>query len=390
MQTYIPRHIQAQIKEFLIDFPVVAILGPRQCGKSTLARMMVPHYKNSVYLDLERPSDVRKLQDPELYFNMHKGNLICLDEIQRVPDIFPVMRSIVDDHKKKGHFLLLGSASRDLIKQSSESLAGRIAYRELTPFLYSELFPQSKTASGNGFEKLWLRGGFPESFLARNNGASMQWRENFIRTFLERDIPQLGFQIPAQAMQRLWRMVAHNHGQMLNASRLGQSLGISHTTARSYIDLLSQTFMVRILDPFIPNVKKRLVKSPKVYIRDSGILHALLEIETMDRLLGHPIYGFSWEGFVIENILSCLSDWRAAFYRTSSGNEIDLIIEKGKKRLAIECKASSAPSVSKGFDLAMQELHIDQAWIIAPIDEAYPVSKHITVSSLMHFLKTAP
>ena len=388
MQTYIPRLIQAHIKELLVDFPVVAILGPRQCGKSTLARIMVPQYKNSVYLDLERPSDVRKLQDAERYFNMHKDNLLCLDEIQRVPDIFPVMRSIVDEHKKKGHFLILGSASRDLIKQSSESLAGRIAYRELTPFLYSELFPPSKTASGNGLEKLWLRGGFPESFLARTNGVSTQWRENFIRTFLERDIPQLGFQIPAQAMQRLWRMIAHNHGQILNSSRLGQSLGISHTTARSYIDLLSQTFMVRILSPYIPNVKKRLIKSPKVYIRDSGILHALLEIETMDHLLGHPVYGFSWEGFVIENILSCLPDWRAAFYRTSSGNEIDLIIEKGKKRHAIECKASSAPSVSKGLDVALQELHIDQAWIIAPVDEAYPISKHITVSSLMHFLKT--
>ena len=234
MQTYIPRQIQSQIKEYLIDFPVVAILGPRQCGKSTLARAMVQKYKNSVYLDLERPSDLRKLQDAELFFNMYKDNLICLDEIQRTPDIFPVMRSIVDEHKKKGHFLILGSASRDFIKQSSESLAGRIAYMELTPFLFSELSPPHKTVD-NGLEKLWLRGGFPESVLARNNSASIQWRENFIRTFLERDIPQLGFQIPAQAMQRLWRMIAHNHGQVLNASRLGQSLGISHTTARSYV-----------------------------------------------------------------------------------------------------------------------------------------------------------
>ncbi len=386
MQTYIPRRIQSQIKEHLINFPVVAILGPRQCGKSTLARAMVQKYRNSVYLDLERPSDVRKLQDPELFFNMYEDNLICLDEIQRTPDIFPVMRSIVDEHKKKGHFLILGSASRDLIKQSSESLAGRIAYMELTPFVYPELAAVKKKAV-SGLEKLWLRGGFPESVLARNNEASMQWRENFIRTFLERDIPQLGFQIPAQAMQRLWRMIAHNHGQVLNASKLGQSLGISHTTARSYIDLLSQTFMVRILSPFIPNVKKRLIKSPKVYIRDSGILHALLEIETMDHLLGHPVYGFSWEGFVIENILSFLPDWKAAFYRTSSGNEIDLIIEKGRKRLAIECKASSAPSASKGLDLALQELHIETAWIIAPVAEAFPISKNITVSPLMHFLK---
>jgi len=386
MQTYIPRHIQPQIKERLIDFPVVAILGPRQCGKSTLARAMVQKYRDSVYLDLERPSDARKLQDPEIFFNLYKKNLICLDEIQRAPDIFPVMRSIVDDHREKCHFLILGSASRNLIKQSSESLAGRIAYMELTPFLYPELITLYKK-EGGGLKKLWLRGGFPESVLARNNGASTIWRENFIRTFLERDIPQLGFQIPAQAMQRLWRMIAHNHGQVLNASRLGQSLGISHTTARSYIDLLSQTFMVRILSPFIPNVKKRLIKSPKVYIRDSGILHALLEIETMEQLLGHPVYGFSWEGFVIETILSRLPDWRAAFYRTSSGNEIDLIIEKGGKQIAIESKASLAPSASKGFVLALQELGIETAWIIAPIEEAYPVSKNITVSPLMHFLK---
>lgn len=387
MQTYIPRQIEPYLKKHLIDFPVVAILGPRQCGKSTLAHQVIQNYQNSVYLDLERPSDLRKLQDPELFFNRYRDNLICLDEIQRTPDIFPVMRSIADAHKKKGHFLILGSASRDLIKQSSESLAGRIAYMELTPFVSPEVFSLNKKAS-HGLEQLWLRGGFPESFLARDNSASTRWRENFIRTFLERDIPQLGFQIPAQAMERLWRMVAHSHGHILNASRLGQSLGISHTTARSYIDLLSQTFMVRILNPYIPNVKKRLVKSPKVYIRDSGILHTLLEIETMDHLFGHPVYGFSWEGFVVENILSCLNGWRAAFYRTSSGNEIDLIIEKGKKRLAIECKASSAPSASKGFELALQELHIETAWIIAPIDDAYPVSKHITVSSLMHFLKT--
>ena len=386
MQTYIPRHIQPQIKERLIDFPVVAILGPRQCGKSTLARAMVQKYRDSVYLDLERPSDARKLQDPELFFNLYKENLICLDEIQRAPDIFPVMRSIVDEHRKKGHFLILASASRNLLKQSPESLAGRIAYMELTPFVYPELVTPHKK-EGDGLKQLWLRGGFPESVLARNNGASTIWRGNFIRTFLERDIPQLGFQIPAQAMQRLWRMIAHNHGQVLNASRLGQSLGISHTTARSYIDLLSQTFMVRILSPFITNVKKRLIKSPKVYVRDSGILHALLEIETMDQLLGHPVYGFSWEGFVIETILSWLPDWRAAFYRTSSGNEIDLIIEKGRKRIAIECKASLAPSASKGFVLALQELHIETAWIIAPIDEAYPVSKNITVSPLPHFLK---
>lgn len=387
MQTYIPRNIQAQINEYLIDFPVVAILGPRQCGKSTLAHTIVQKNKNSVYLDLERPSDLRKLQDAELFFNMHKNNLICLDEIQRTPEIFPVMRSIVDEHKKKGHFLILGSASRDLIKQSSESLAGRIAYMELTPFVSTELFSSNKQASA-GLMKLWLRGGFPESFLARNNTVSTQWRENFIRTFLERDIPQLGFQIPAEAMQRLWRMLAHNHGQVLNSSRLGQSLGISHTTVRSYIDLLSKTFMVRILTPFIPNIKKRLVKSPKVYLRDSGILHTLLEIETMDHFLGHPIYGFSWEGFVIENILSCLSDWRAAFYRTSSGNEIDLIIEKGKQRIAVECKASSAPTVSKGLDLALRELQIESAWIIAPIDEAYPISRNVMVSPLMQFLKT--
>jgi hypothetical protein len=387
MQTYRQREIQSDIKECLLDFPVVAILGPRQCGKSTLAHYIVKGHKNSVYIDLERPSDVRKLHDAELFFTMHKDSLICLDEIQRALDIFPVIRSIVDEHQMKGHFLILGSASRDLIQQSSESLAGRIAYLELTPFLFTEACPENEYSRELLF-KFWLRGGFPESFLARNNDASVRWRENFIRTFLERDIPQMGFRIPAESIRRLWTMLAHNHGQLLNSSRLGESLGASHTTIRSYIDLLVQTFMIQALKPLIPNIKKRMIKSPKIYIRDSGILHTLLEADTMDKLICHPVYGSSWEGFVIESILSCLRGWKAAFYRTSSGTEIDLVIEKGKHRFAIECKASSAPKVSKGFSMALQELEIDEAWIISPVEEAYPVAKNITVSPLKHFLKT--
>ncbi|MCP4268607.1 MAG: ATP-binding protein [Candidatus Brocadiaceae bacterium] len=386
MQTYIPRLVQKETKECLCDFPVVTILGPRQCGKSTLAHHISSKFKNTIYLDLEKPSDLRKLEEAELYLQTHSDQMICLDEIQRKPDLFPVLRSLIDEKKKKGRFLILGSASRDLISQSSETLAGRIAYIELTPFLYPEISQKSKSIK-NLF-RLWIRGGFPESFLARNEISSIRWRENFIRTFLERDIPQLGFRIPVKSIQRLWGMLAHNHGQIINSSRIGESIGASHITIRSYIDLLVQTFMVRVLPPHEPNLKKRLIKSPKVYIRDSGILHTLLEIEDFDNLMGHPVYGASWEGFVIENIISKLPKWNASFYRTSSGTEVDLILQKGKKKIAVECKASTAPQVSKGFWNALKDLAINEAWIISPVKEEYPVKKNVKVSPLETFLNT--
>lgn len=385
MQGYIARKLHARIRELMRDFPAVAILGPRQCGKTTLALAIAKETGPSIYVDLESPSDARKLTDPEIYLRQHQDRLVCLDEIQRQPDLFPLLRGLIDAHRRGGRFLILGSASRDLIRQSSESLAGRIAYLELTPFLLSEVAAPSPVDPSLE-QALWLRGGFPESYLARDSAASLEWRENFIRTFLERDIPQLGFNIPAETLRRLWRMLAHLHGQQLNSSRLGEAIGVSHTTVRSYLDLLSQTFMIRLLQPQHANLKKRLVKSPKVYVRDCGILHALLQIDDREELWGHPVYGVSWEGFVIENLISELDRWTPTFFKTAAGAEIDLVFTKGRKRIAVECKASSAPEVGKGFWNALRDLEIKEAWIIAPVKESYPIERGVFVINLMDFL----
>ena len=379
--SYISRRIEPELLECLKSFPAVAVLGPRRSGKSTLAKATIAGAKQSIYLDLERPSDLDKLTDPELYLDLHMDNLICLDEIQRSPDLFPVLRGVIDERGKAGQFLILGSASRNLIRQSSESLAGRIAYLELTPFLLSEVETNVKVAP------YWLRGGFPESILARSNSDSVRWRQNFIRTFLERDVPQLGIRIPARSLERLWRMCAHYHGQQLNQSVLGGALGVSHTTIRSYLDLLAETFMIRLLPPLLPNLKKRLIKSPRVYLRDSGILHTLLDIETEDDLLGHPVRGSSWEGMVIENILGEFRDWRGYFYRSAAGTEINLVLEKGRIRIAVECKLSTAPEVGKGFWSALKDLEIEEAYIVAPVKASFPIGQGVKVTSLSEFIK---
>jgi hypothetical protein len=388
MQGYVPRAIQDLIDARLADFPVVAVLGPRQCGKTTLIRETVGRHAGVAYLDLERPSDLAKLRDPELFFNLQRSqggiSLFCLDEIQRAPELFPLLRSLADEERRNGQFLLLGSASRDLLRQTSESLAGRIAYLELTPFLASEL-PGDDDAGA--LTRLWVRGGFPRSFLAANDESSRAWRESFVLTFLERDLPQLGFNVPAATLNRLWRMLAHLHGQTLNSSQLGAALGVSHTTVRSYLDLLTQTFMVRLLEPFATNTKKRLVKSPKVYLRDSGILHSLLQIDHLDDLLAHPGCGESWEGLVIENVIAALPRWQPSFYRTTDGAEIDLILERGQRRLAIECKVSAAPVVSRGFWSALEDLGIKEAWVVAPVKEPYPLRANVTVTPLQVLLE---
>jgi hypothetical protein len=386
MQEYIKRTAYARIHDLLQDYPAVALLGPRQCGKTTLALELVKRYEKSAYLDLEKPSDRRKLHDPEAFFQLHKNRMLCLDEIQRAPEIFQVLRSIIDDDRRAGRFLILGSASRDLIRQSSETLAGRIAFQALTPFLLSEVSAVTKVRDSSA-RRLWLRGGFPPSFLSPSEESSLLWRENFVQTFLERDIPQLGFNISAQTLRRLWQMLAHTHGQQLNSSRLGEALGVSHTTMRSYIDLLTQTFVVRTVLPFYVNIKKRLVKSPKVYVRDSGLLHALLEIETHENLLGHPVYGASWEGFVIENIISELSRWQPFYFKTAAGAEIDLVLVKGRRLVAVECKSSSAPEVTKGFWNALKDLGTKEAWVIAPVKESYPIEKNVQVARLEDFLE---
>ena len=379
MHNYRNRTISSAVTNKLTNTPAVAILGPRQCGKSTLAKKIISEIDRAVYLDLESPSDINKLRDAEAFFKLNAGNLICLDEIQRAPDLFPMLRSVIDRTGRNGQFIILGSASPDLLKQSSESLAGRLAYFELTPFLACECITRNSTKE---LRKLWLRGGFPRSFLARNEHESCAWRLDFIRTFLERDIPQLGFQIPAKKLGRFWNMCAHVHGQVLNSSKLGESLSVSHHTVRSYVDLLEQTFLLRVLTPYEANMKKRLIKSPKIFIRDTGLLHALLSIETHNDLLGHPVYGFSWEGFAIENLISSLPQWKPFFYRTASGSEIDLILEKGRRVVAIECKASTAPEVTRTFRTGLEILEIKEAWIVAPVKEAYPVDKNISVAPI--------
>lgn len=375
MHEYRQRSVSTYIVNRLHSNPAVALLGARQVGKSTLAEMMIEAFPNAMYLDLERPSDLNKLADAEAFFQQFKDRMICLDEIQRAPELFAVMRGIIDRNKRNGQFLLLGSASRDLIKQSSESLAGRISYLEITPFTRTE-------TTDLDVNRLWLRGGYPRSLLHADNATSFQWREDYIRTFLERDIPQLGFLIPAKTLGRFWRMLAHCHGQTLNASKLADSMGVSAHTIRKYIDLLEQTFVVRTLQPWAGNTKKRMVKSPKVYIRDSGLLHALLDIELMDQLFAHPVYGASLEGFMIENLLTQLPRWQASFYRTSNGAEIDLVLERGGMRVAVEVKASTSPKLGKGNWSAFDSLKADRCYVLAPVDCTYPMRGNVMVMTL--------
>jgi hypothetical protein len=382
MQGIIYRYLTDTVKRRLKNNPVVAILGPRQCGKTTLAGQIVKKMKKSVYLDLENPGDLAKLDDPLAFFSLHNEDLVCLDEIQRAPELFSILRSITDERARNDQFLILGSAGPDLIHQSSESLAGRIAYLDLTPFLLPEL----ESGQKEGIRELWLRGGFPRSYLAEDLDISFEWRQDFIRTFLERDVGMLGFRLPPIRLGRFWKMCAHIHGSLLNASKLADSLGVSSHTVRSYIDLLEHTFMVRVLLPDAPNLKKRLVKSPKIYIRDSGILHTLLDIRTHDDLLSHPIIGASFEGFAMENILAFANNWEPSFYRTSAGAEIDLILRKGRRTLAFELKSSTVPRVSKGFWNALEDLSPDEAYVVAPVKEPYPMKGDVMVSPLQEII----
>jgi uncharacterized protein len=371
MQSLIKRSLEQKIKTKLASTPVVAIIGPRQCGKSTLAKMIIEDLEQFVYIDLEKPSDLNKLRDPEAYLGNYRNALICIDEVQFKPDLFPLLRSLVDENQRNGQFLILGSASPQLLKQSSETLAGRISYLELAPFNTGEIT--------TNYKKLWLRGGFPRSFLAPDEETSYEWRQDFIQTFLQRDLSNLGLQIPSQLVYRLWQMIAHVQGHVFNASKLGSALGVTNHTIRRYIDILAQTFMVRVLEPFEGNLKKRLIKSPKIYIRDTGILHTLLDIENLDDLYAHPEFSPSWESFAIEQILTSLPKWKPFFYRTSSGNEIDLILVRGQKRIAIEAKASMSPTIGKGTIQALDDLNITQAWIVAPVGETYSYGKGVMV-----------
>jgi len=382
MHELINRNIQSFVNENLSIFPAIAILGPRQCGKSTLVKMVYENNESYLYLDLQNLNDLNKLQEPVLFFQANEHHSICLDEIQLAPELFSVLRSEIDRNRRPGRFILLGSASRDLIQKNSESLAGRIGFIELTPFTTGEVVHDSD------FEltKYWLRGGYPDSYLATTDQGSMLWKENFIRTYVERDIPQLGFQIPALQLRRLLTMCAHNQGQLFNSSKIGESLGVTYQTVRRYIDLMEQTFILRTLLPFEKNIKKRLVKSPKIYIRDSGLLHRLLQLDDFNALLGNPVFGASWEGFVIENIISSLYDCKFSFYRSASGDELDLLIERAGRLIAVECKASTAPQVTRGFWNAIETIQPDKTYIIAPVSTPYHFKNGVEVCGVIDFL----
>lgn len=370
------RQLQRLVQQRLRHAPAVVLLGPRQVGKTTLAGDIAALHPGAVVLDLERESDRAALERPELFFAAHRDRLLVLDEVQHLPRLFEALRPEIDAHRRPGRFLLLGSASGELLRQSGESLAGRVAYLELTPFLAAELAPDLA-----GLQSLWLRGGFPLSWLAPDDDASFIWRQDFIRTFLQRDLPGMGLRIPADALRRFWQMLAHLQGQMFNASQLGQSLGgASHSTATRYLDVLVDTMMVRRLPPHLPNLGKRLVKSPKVYLRDSGLLHALLGLATVRDLQGHPVAGASWEGFVVEQVAAQLpADARLSFYRTAVGAEIDLIVEHRARTFAVEVKFSSAPKPARGFWQALRDLRIEQAYVVAPVARRYPLAEGVEV-----------
>ena len=377
---YIQRGVEAKIAESLVEVPVTAILGPRQCGKTTLARRMVDSHLlgEVVFLDLERISDQRKLDDAEWFLSRQGGKLVVLDEIQRIPELFSVLRVLSDDPERRFHFLVLGSASPALLRQSSESLAGRIRYHELTPLLRQEC----RDARKDNLEQHWVRGGFPGSLLARSESASLAWRESFTQTFLEKDVAQLGVGSSPELLGRLWRMLAHHHGQMLNTAALGQALGVSHTTARKYVGILAQSFMLRLLLPLEANFGKRLVKTPKVYIRDTGILHSLLEIEDMNGIQGHPVIGASWEGWCIEQLCAALPGWRPSFCRTSNGEEVDFILERGSRRLAFEFKASISPQLTRGCVTMIGDVAPEHTWIVCPIAKGWEMRQGVSVASL--------
>jgi predicted AAA+ superfamily ATPase len=379
----IKRRIQASVEASLKKYPVVGIIGSRQSGKTTLAKMIRKGIsKKVIYLDLELPSDMNKLLDPELYLGQFINCLVIIDEIQRMPSLFPLIRALVDRKRISGRFLILGSASPELIRHSSESLAGRIIYHELSPISIDE-------TRYKNIRQLWLRGGYPLSYLAGNSEDSFSWREAFIKTYLEMDIPQLGIRVPSAQLRRFWTMLAHSHGQLWNASQIAGSLGISAPTVRSYLDILEETFIARRLQPYYSNIKKRLIKATKVYIRDSGILHSLLRIGDVEDLMGNPVLGRSWEGFVVEQIIGLLpAGWSYFFYRTNAGAEIDLLLmDKKNKPVAIEIKYSASPKAARGFWNALEDLSCRKAFIVYPGDETYLSGKNLITLSVKELKK---
>lgn len=376
----IPRQAKPVVQGMLARAPAVVLTGPRQVGKTTLA-LEIARERDAAYLDLERPSDAAKLASIEDYCARHADRLVVFDEIHRMPGLFQPLRSIIDERRREGrptgHFLCLGSASLDLLRQSGETLAGRVAHFELRPLNVGEVPPDAR-------DELWLRGGLPESFLADDDLTSFEWRSDFVATYLERDIPALGPRIPSETLRRFWTMLAHNQGRTFNAAQLARSLGVKGVTVGRYLDLMVDLLLMRRLPSWSSNVGKRLVKAPKTYLRDSGVCHALLGIESYDSLLGHPVVGGSWEGFVVESILGAApahAQW--GHYRTRSGAEIDLALDLGASKLwAIEVERSSAPSVSRGFHAACDDLRPTRKYVVHAGDESFPLRHGVEAITL--------
>lgn len=379
------RIVENELISQLSYFPAVGIIGPRQVGKTTLAKAITEKLNlETLYIDLENPEDESKLFDPVLFFRENENRCVILDEVQRRQDLFPVMRSMIDQNRTPGRFVLLGSASPELIRDTSESLAGRIAYLELNPFNLLEI----EDAIDNQ-KKLWMRGGFPNAFLAPNDKLSKTWRTNFIRSYIERDLPMLGLDADKALIMRLWRMLAHAQGGVVNYSSLSRSLGVTSNTVKKYISFLEGAFLLRSLQPYHANVKKRLVKSPKVFVRDSGILLHLLSVYKYDDLTNHPILGAAWEGFVMDQIMAvCADEYDYAFYRTHEGTECDLVLLEGDKpKICVEIKFTSSPKPSKGMLQAFEDLGAKQNYIVTPYSDQYKLSETIEVIGLRQFLE---
>ena len=377
---------QQKLIQRLQQFPAVGLLGPRQVGKTTLAFAQKALYPDALYLDLELPSAQRQMDDPEAFLMAHAQQLVILDEVQRMPELFGILRGVIDQRRRmgqaSGQFLLLGSATGVLMQQSSESLAGRVAYVELPPLQAPEIFTDQPSVAD--LNALWVRGGFPLSWLAPSDADSMTWREVFIATYLEKDIPALGPRIPATTLRRLWTMLAHHQGELLDLSKIAAALAISGQTVSRYIDLLCDLMLVRRLPAWHGNVGKRLIRSPKVYVRDSGLVHALLGLPNLDAVLGHPIAGSSWEGFVMEQLINAAPQAQACFYRTSNGAEVDLVLTfRNQQTWVVEVKRSSAPTVSRGFYQAATDLGAVRKLLVAPVAQPFPLKDGIVVVDVM-------